>query len=52
LPKRDKDFFSHVDFLYPCSTVVEQRTQNPKIYGLNPTSGTGKEKMAKSLSFS
>ncbi len=35
--------------LYPCSTVVEHSTQNPKIEGSNPTADTGRENMAVKL---
>jgi hypothetical protein len=35
------------EILAPGSTVVEHLTQNPKIQGLTPTTGTGRERMAK-----
>jgi hypothetical protein len=40
------DVKSFVTFA-PGSTVVEYSTHNPKIEGLNPTTGTGEEKKVK-----
>jgi hypothetical protein len=34
-----------------CSTVVEPSTQNPKIEGSNPATGTEREKMMKKDAF-
>ncbi len=31
----------------PCSTVEEHSTHIPKVEGLNPATGTGREKIAK-----
>jgi hypothetical protein len=37
--------------LCPCSTVVEHLAYKPKIMGSNPSNGTGRKKMVKSIQF-